>query len=569
MAQHSGFFNALESDGNYDRKYNADDYTSNMAAIISTGVRRSGNDDLKVTASGLTVNVAAGRAWIDGRWFYNDTALALTTVTPPVGTLSRKDGVYVQANENMAVRNIQLVYKTGTPSSNPTAPACTRNGGVYEIQLATITVAPNATSLTVTDTRANTNVCGWITSPVGYDDFFTSYDNEFNSWFTEVKDTLSSVTLFKQYMWRTVTTGSSTSSVTFNIPQYDSTGTDIINVYVNGLLETATDDYTLSGSTITFTKSKAGGTEIVVMCYKSIDGTGLGSVSDEITALQNQVAALGNVNEYYYFCNGQTDNVQLSTLVQNFLNGSTNDSKKMKIHVVGTFGATTAAAGSGTTASRYRWFNFEASATTNRQVTLDFYNCSPVSIQPPGGKFNTLFYGGNYSIEGLTLTAGGSSYSTLHLQGVDGAAVNAPISFTDCNITMHGGWAGGTFFFSEFGTFANCKIIVINTLNSACVFGLMSNTAFVQINGGRYYAYTGLSSGFAAGIYSATGLTSAAITVNGAIFPSTAKTSLYQTNAVRFNSGYLTAIGMVTPLAVSTTSASTAYIYGTIGLDKD
>lgn len=569
MAQHSGFFNALESDGNYDRKYNADDYTSNMAAIISTGVRRSGNDDLKVTASGLTVNVAAGRAWIDGRWFYNDTALALTTVTPPVGTLSRKDGVYVQANENMAVRNIQLVYKTGTPSSNPTAPACTRNGGVYEIQLATITVAPSATSLTVTDTRANTNVCGWITSPVGYDDFFTSYDNEFNSWFTEVKDTLSSVTLFKQYMWRTVTTGSSTSSVTFNIPQYDSTGTDIINVYVNGLLETATDDYTLSGSTITFTKSKASGTEIVVMCYKSIDGTGLGSVSDEITALQNQVAALGNVNEYYYFCNGQTDNVQLSTLVQNFLNGSTNDNRQMKINVVGTFGITGAAAGSGTTTSRYRWFNFESSATTNRQVTLDFYNCSPVSIQPPGGKFNTIFYGGNFNIEGLTLTAGGSNYSTLHLQGVDGAAVNTPISFTNCNITMNGGWAGGTFFFSEFGTFTNCKIIVINTLNSACVFGLMSNTAFVQVNGGRYYAYTGLQSGFSAAIYTATGLTSAAITVMGAIFPSTAKTSLYQTNAVRLNSGYLTAIGIVTQLQVSTTSSATAYIYGTLALDKD
>ena len=568
MAQHSGFFNALESGGVYDRKYNADDYTSNMAAIIGTGVRRSGDDDLKVTASGLTVNVAAGRAWIDGRWYYNDTALTIATVTPPVGTLSRKDGVYLQANANLAVRNIQLVYKTGTPSGSPTAPACTRNGGIYEIQLATIMVAPNATSLTVTDNRANKNLCGWITSPVGYNDYFESLDNAFNEWFEETKNTVASVTLFKQYMWRTVLSSASTT-VTFSISQYDPTGTDIINVYVNGLLETPTDDYTLSGSTITFTKSKASGTEIVVMCYKSIDGTGLGSVSDEITALQNQVAALGNINQYYYFCNGQTDNVQLSQIVQNFLNGSTSDNKKMKINVVGTFGATAAAAGSGTTASRYRWFNFEPSAVTNRQVTLDFYNCSPVSIQPPGGKFNTIFYGGNYSIEGLTLTAGGSSYSTLHLQGVDGAAVNAPISFTDCNITMHGGWAGGTFFFSEYGTFTNCKIIVINTLNSAAVFALMSNTAFVQVNGGRYYAYTGLQSGFGAGIYAATGLTTAAITVVVANFPSTAKTSLYQTNAVRFNSGYLTALGLITSLTVSTTTSATASITGTIPLDKD
>lgn len=568
MAQHSGFFNALQNNGVYDRKYNADDYTSNMAAIISTGVRRSGDDDLKVTANGLAITVAAGRAWIDGRWFWNDTAYNITTVTPPVGTLSRKDGVYLQANSNVAVRSIKLVYKTGTPSSNPTAPACTRANGVYEIQLATISVAPNATSVSVTDTRANTNLCGWITTPVGYDDYFTSLDNEFQSWFEQTKDTVASVTLFKQYMWRTVLNTAATT-VTFNIPQYTPGGTDIINVFVNGLLETSTDDYTLTNSTITFTKQKIAGTEIVVICYKSIDGTGLGSVSDEITELQNQVAALGDINDYYYFCNGVNDNVQLSTLVQNFLNGSTNDAKQMKINVVGTFGITAAAGGSGTTSSRYRWFNFASSATTNRQVTLDFYNCSPVSIQPPGGKFNTLFYGGNFNIKGLTLTAGGSNYSTLHLQGVDGAAVNTPISFEDCNITMNGGWSGGIFFFSEFGTFTNCKIIVINTLNSACVFGLMSNTAFVQVNGGRYYAYTGLSTGFASAVYSATNLTTAAITIIGAIFPSTAKTSLYQTNAVRFNSGYLTAIGMVTQLVVSTTSNTTAFIYGTLPLDKD
>ena len=286
MAQHSGFFNAMESGGVYDRTYNADDYTSNLAAIISTGVRRSSEDDLKVTASGLNVSVNVGRAWIDGRWYYNDTVLALQTVTPPTGALARKDGVYLQANSNTAVRSIQLVYKTGTPASTPTAPACVRSGGIYEIQLATITVQPNAEGVTVTDTRANKTLCGWITTPVGYDDFFASYDNEFTEWFDETKDTLASVTLFKQYLWSGTTSGASTTSVTFSIPQYDSTGTDIINVYVNGLLQTPTTDYTLSGSTITFTAGKTAGTKIIVMCYKSIDGSDLGDVSDEITALQ-------------------------------------------------------------------------------------------------------------------------------------------------------------------------------------------------------------------------------------------------------------------------------------------
>lgn len=568
MAQHSGFFNALQSGGVYDRKYNADDYTNNMAAIISTGVRRSGDDDLRVTASGLNINVAVGRAWIDGRWFYNDTPYQVATVTPPVGTLSRVDGVYLQANSNLAVRNIQLVYKAGTPSGSPTAPACTRDGGVYEIQLASITVAPNATNVTVTDTRGNTSVCGWITSPVGYTDYFTSLDNQFTDWFTDVRDNLASVTLFKQYLWRTVTSAAA-ATVTFNIPQYDPTGVDIINVYVNGLLETPTDDYTLSGSTITFTKSKTAGTEIVVVCYKSIDGTGLGSVSDEITALQDQVAELGNINDFYYFCNGENDNVQISTLVQNFLGGSTSDNKKIKIHIVGTFGARAAASGSGSSMVHYRWFNFATAVNTNRQVTLDFYNCSPVDIQPNSGTYNALFYGGNFSVEGLTLTAGGSTYSNLHVVGVEGAALNTPVSFTDCNIMITAAWNGGTEYFSNFGTFTDCKIIIINSLNSAAVFNLENNTCLVQIFGGKYYAYTGLSDGFSAGIYSASSLTSAAATVVGAAFPSAAKTSLFQTHAVNFNSGYITAVGLITPLTIATTSSSTASITGTIPLDKD
>lgn len=565
MAQSYGFFNALQSGGVYDRLYNAEDYSANMGAIISSGVRRSGNNDLLVSASGLQIQVAAGRAWIEGHWYYNDSTLTLTTVTPPVGTLSRIDGVFLHLDTSVNVRSIQLIYRQGTPAAIPTAPQPIRSGNVYEIMLAMVTVAPEATTVSVTDTRANSTYCGWVTSPIGYDDYFTNLDAEFNNWFTEVKDTVASVTLFKQYVWSTTTTAS-TTAVTFNIPQYDSTGTDIIQVYTNGLLELQGTDYTLSGSTITFTKAKQSGTEVAVICYKSIDGTGLGSVSDEITALQNQVAALGDINDFYYFCNGSTDNVQLSTLVQNFLNGSTSDNKKMKIHVCGTFGATAAAAGSGTPAANFRWFNFAANATTNRQIILDFYNCSPINIQPPSGKFNTIFYGGNFTIEGMTLTAGASTYSSLHIIGVAGGTKYA---FRDCNINITGAWSGGTMYWSDMGDYTDCKIVVINYLNSAAVFSLTENADFVRIVGGYYYAYTGASSGFAAGIYVAPNISSAAVVATGAAFPSTAKESLTQTNAARINAGQVTLVGAVTPLPIATTSAATAYIYGTITLDKD
>lgn len=35
MAEKSGFFNALNVDGAYDRTYNANDYCDNLAVVIS------------------------------------------------------------------------------------------------------------------------------------------------------------------------------------------------------------------------------------------------------------------------------------------------------------------------------------------------------------------------------------------------------------------------------------------------------------------------------------------------------------------------------------------------------
>lgn len=187
MAIHSGFFNAMESGGVYDRVYDASDYSDNMGAIISSGVRRSGDDDLKVTADGLTLKVGVGRAWVQGHWLYNDTIYTVATVTAPTGT-SRIDGVYVRLDTNVSVRSVSIVYHEGTYSA---APAPVRTGGIYELMLAQITVAEGATNVTVTDMRADKTVCGWVTSPVGYDDYFTSLDNVFDTWFEAMKGQLS------------------------------------------------------------------------------------------------------------------------------------------------------------------------------------------------------------------------------------------------------------------------------------------------------------------------------------------------------------------------------------------
>lgn len=554
MAQHSGFFNALNSEGSYDRRYNADDYTSNLAAIISTGVRRSGDNELQVTASGLTLTVNSGRAWIDGRWYYNDTPLSIATVTPPTGTLSRRDGVYLHADSNLSVRNINLVYRTGTPSAAPTAPACIRDGGIYEIMLASVLVAPGAETVTVIDKRSDASVCGWITSPIGYEDYFENLDEAFEEWFTGVKDTLSSVTLFKQYIWSS-TLSAATDTVTFNIPQYDPTGVDIIQVYVNGLLELEGSDYTLSSSTITFDLSKVAGTEINVICYKSIDGTGLGDVSDEITELQNEVAALGNIGQFYYFGTGTDDNIRLSMAIADIFSGATG--KSANIRVVGDFGATRAVLGSGTAASPYKWFDLNIG--TENKLVLDFENAGRINIQPANDTYNVIFDGQNFEIIGAHITAGSTTQTALVIHGDDAAGF---ARYRECVGNITGSSASEVIDFTGIGDLTGCDIIVTNQLGDAAVINGKGKS---RVFGGRLRAFTGDSAKSASALFIAGGQTGAGISAHGVILgTASAPTGRYQTGAADIGSGTLTAVGCITSLAMSASSLGTVNEIGTL-----
>ena len=564
MSLKSGFYNAMKVSGEYDRKYNADDYSNVFSAFIRDGVRRSGANDFNVTASGLVLTVKLGYAVCGGRWVRLDADQTLDAITPPVGSYSRIDAVVVRVDTRESTRAASIVYRTGTPASVPTAPAKDTTMGVSELIIATVLVAPSATSVTLTDTRPNTSLCGWITTPVGYDDYFTALDSQFDTWFSDKKDTLSSVTLFKQYKWRTVLTGAA-SSVTFSIPQYDSTGTDIIQVYVNGLLEVEGVDYTLSGSTITFgtggggTGSKVAGTEIVVLCYKSIDGTGLGTVSDEITELQNDMAVLADTNEYKYVCNGTNDNVKLSEIAQAWLNGGTDYASK-KISVYGTFGCSAAAGGSGTSASPYKWISVGLDSNTNRKIIFDFSCCGQISLPIASGTVNTVFHGYNAHIIGANVIVNQSGTGTIvkGFSSTVGAvyAENCRFWFTcyqDSRI-------------SNTGTFVNCRASVANVINNTYCF-LPFDGSLIRLDGGEYYAYTGAS-----GAQSAVVGQSAANAVSilyGVNAPTTARTGFYQTNSIiqYAGGGVMNCTDLVSALTVTVT-AGISNIRGTIAKSK-
>ena len=411
--QRSGFFNALISNGEYDRKYNANDYCDNLAVVISNGVMRGVDDDLKVTANGMVVTVGVGRAWINGHYYVNDTAHAFAAISPPTGG-TRYDRVFLRLNKDLAVRSVSLVYQQGTASNNPTKPAPVRDGNIYDLVLADIYVGTNATSVTVTDTRNDADLCGWVYSTSGDNSFFTSLDAAFNKWFEERKDTLASVTTEVEYKQLTVL-NTQTNTVNITIPQYDATINQKLDVYVNGIKQYAPNDYTVSGAIITFAGNLVAGTEIAVYITVSKNGEGIPTAIDDITELQNKVANLENglmESTYTYICNGIDDNVKISELAQAFLNGGT-DYSMLKINVHGNFGATAAYSGSGTLTSPFVWFRLGAGGTSNRRIVVDFSSCSQIAISCADETYNTIFFGLQVHIIGANVIATGGAEITM------------------------------------------------------------------------------------------------------------------------------------------------------------
>ena len=562
MAQRSGFFNALKTDKGYDIKYNARDYSDNLAAIIGNGVRRSKDNELRVIASGgMALTISVGRAWIEGCWYINDAIFTGFSVpTAPTGDRSRIDRVILRLNENIEARKIELVYLTGIPASVPTAPAITREGGVYDIVLADINVNAMAVGITqsnIIDQRPNQELCGWITTPIGYDDFFQNLDDEFNEWWLGVKNTLSSTSLFKEYIWSTTTTGE-TTTITFNIPQYDSTGVDILNVYSNGLRLARGVDYTANGSVITFTTPKIAGTDIEVIVYKSIDGTGLKTVNEEITEIQNQLATIKNIGEYIYICNGVNDNIKLSEIAQSLF-AADSDKDQLVISVYGKFGASTPYGGNGTSVSRYRWMSLGSAGVNAKRITFDFAGCSQIVLNCQAGYHYIGFYGVGINIKNANVVVHcegtGSSFTMF-------SATQGYLVVDSCRFVING---YTSCIIAQTGTFNNCFGYVINSQGDSICFNTTSNS-LLRVNGGEYYAITGNVGMNASVINTASSETSSIVITNAMNCPTAAIVGLYQKNAVSCSAGYGAFNDTITALTI--TKATNQNLRGSIPLSK-
>lgn len=556
MAQHSGFFNALNVNGVFDRKYNANDYSDNLAVVISNGVLRSDGDDLKVVPSGMVLTVSVGRAWINGHYYLNDSPFTFAAVTAPIGG-TRWDRVVLRLNKDVSAREVSLVYVQGTESNSPEKPSPIRSGNIYDLVLADVYVGTNASTLTVVDTRTNKNLCGWVYSTAGDNSFFTSLDNAFNTWFENARDTLSSVTLFKRYQWRTVIQ-TATNKVNFSIPQWDAE-TCFLEVYVNGVLDYEGDDYTLSGTILTFSGTLTGGTEVVVKVFKSIDGTGINSVADEITELQNTVADLASEQEYIYICNGIDDNVKLSEVAQTWLDGGTDYDSKI-VRVYGSFVCSAPVGGSGSAGNPYKWISVGGTSAKNRKIVFDFSGCSQISVPITAGTYNIIFAGVDAHIIGANVTATQTESGTIiRMFSNDAKRVDAE----NCRFWITGYQDS---LIACNGNFVNCRASVANlTANSYCFMPYA--LGLLKITGGEYYAYTGASSSKSAVVGQSN--VSAASILYGVSAPTLSRSGFYQTNSLYqvAGGGMMNCTDLVSELPLSVVSGI-SNIRGTISMSK-
>lgn len=298
MAITYGFFNSL----NGDRVYNADQMSTYFKGLIGQGVFEDVGGALQVLAnSGMTVQVQTGRAIVGPnlKWLENDAPYNVSINASHV-TLNRYTAVVVQCD--VTNRTISIITVDGTPATNPTKPAMTNTTTIQQICLAYVYVKAGATTITqanITDTRANSRVCGWITGLIdqvdtstlftqwqtAYEEFYAQMEawevqqkNAFDAWFETLTDELQIGAYVKAFS-KTETITSTTpagQSVPLDMANYTYDATDVFLVYINGLMAEAGTDYNINPNLIpayiTFNMSNPVSETVEIKVIKSILG---------------------------------------------------------------------------------------------------------------------------------------------------------------------------------------------------------------------------------------------------------------------------------------------------------
>ena len=213
----SSFFNSV----NGDRRYKAEAWAEQISSIITSGILANPANNLRVAASAdMTILVKAGRAWING-YFYWLKADKPITVPMADGVLKRIDRIVIRWS--LSERRIYAALKKGTPASSPMPPAVQRDADVYELVVGDVTVNKGVVEIVaanIADTRYLTELCGKI-APLFDELDLSDFYEECSRRMTEQIE-----------LWETQTAGQKTSFDSA-MDGFKAQITDIKNDYIN------------------------------------------------------------------------------------------------------------------------------------------------------------------------------------------------------------------------------------------------------------------------------------------------------------------------------------------------
>lgn len=163
MAFTFGFYNSL----NHDRMYDAVQMSQFFDGLITDGVYGTVGERFKIKTSTLnnTVVVGSGRAWFNHTWNYNDADLPITGSSPNV-LYNRYDAIVIDINSDTNYRLNQIIYVTGTGSSNPVKPTMINTATHHQYPLCYIYRKTNVSTISESDIEyvVGTDECPYVES---------------------------------------------------------------------------------------------------------------------------------------------------------------------------------------------------------------------------------------------------------------------------------------------------------------------------------------------------------------------------------------------------------------------
>ena len=287
----SYFFNALpNADGSWDREYNAENMSDYLNLLVGSGVFPNPSTNLQVMAStGFNLVVKAGSAWINGKKMENTTDYSITLDGSDV-LLNRIDRVIFYLDTQAREMGIDVIK--GTPATNPVAPDLTRTATRQEYCLATVAINKQVSAISqadITDTRADSTVCGWVAGLIQQVDtstLFNQWQAAYSNYYDTVKEQLDAFmqtlteelnvnTYLVQYTKYVELEQGDSRIIPLDMKEYTYSGTDIVDVYINGLMGVPVEDFLIDDSQsppevhVNLTGSQSTTNEVYIRVFKS------------------------------------------------------------------------------------------------------------------------------------------------------------------------------------------------------------------------------------------------------------------------------------------------------------